>query len=168
MRRTILWVAGSLAIATTPAAAQDSAGPPAAAPALRQRIEERFAQRVQEELGLSGDQTAKLRVTAREFAGRRRGLEAQERDLRQALSSQLRPGVAADQDSVARITNDLVNLKLEYAQTFRDEMKDFSGYLSPVQRGQLFLMRERLLQRVEDIRNQRGDAGPRRWRLRAR
>jgi hypothetical protein len=127
---------------------------------LRARIEERFAQRVQEQLGLSDEQTAKLRATSREYGERRRVMESRERDLRVALTRQLRPGVAANQDSVARLTRALVDLRVDYAKTWRDEMNDLS-YLTPVQRAQLYVMRDRLLQRVQEIRDERGG-----WRRR--
>jgi Spy/CpxP family protein refolding chaperone len=127
---------------------------------LRERIEERFSQRVQEQLGLTDEQTTKLRATSREYGDRRRALEARERDLRVALTGQLRPGVAANQDSVARLTKSLVDLRVDYAKTWRDEMSDLS-YLTPVQRAQLYVMRDRLLQRVQEIRDERGG-----WRRR--
>jgi hypothetical protein len=127
---------------------------------LRRRIEERFAQRVQEQLGLTDQQTGRLRATSREYGERRRALETRERDLRMALTGQLRPGVAADQDSVTRLTRALVELRVDYAKTWRDEMSELS-YLTPVQRAQLYLMRDRLLQRVQEIRDQHGG-----WRRR--
>ena len=127
---------------------------------LRERIEERFAQRVQEQLGLTDEQTTKLRATSRQYGDRRRGLEARERDLRLALTGQLRPGVAANPDSVARLTKALLDLRVDYAKTWRDEMGDLA-FLTPVQRAQLYVMRDRLLQRVQEIRDQRGG-----WRRR--
>jgi hypothetical protein len=39
---------------------------------------------------------------------KRRAMEQEERDLRQALQGQLRPGVAANSDSVSRIVNQLL------------------------------------------------------------
>ena len=143
---------------TVSAQAPDTTHPPAQE--LRQRIEERFAQRVQEQLGLSDEQTAKLRATSREYGDRRRVLETRERDLRIALTGQLRPGMAANQDSVARLTKALLDLRVDYAKTWRDEMNDLS-YLTPVQRAQLYVMRDRLLQRVQEIRDERGG-----WRRR--
>lgn len=147
-------------------AAQDTGATRPRADLLRQRIEQRFTARVQEELGLSDDQTTKLRSTAREYATRRRELEAQERDLRSALAAQLRPGIAADQNRVAELTSKLVDLRVAYAQSFRDEMREHSKYLTPVQRAQLYVMRERLLQRVQEVRDRREEAGMRGGRRR--
>jgi Spy/CpxP family protein refolding chaperone len=159
MRRLVLLVALSLA-ALGEVAAQDPDTTRPQAQSLRQRIEERFAQRVQEQLALTDEQAAKLRATSQEYGERRRKMEARERDLRVALSGQLRPGVAADQDSVARLTKALVDLRVDYANTWRDEMNALS-YLTPVQRAQLYVMRDRLLQRVQEIRDERGG-----WRRR--
>ena len=159
MRRLVLLIALSAAAGGAVAAQYPDTTRPQAQ-ALRQRIEERFAQRVQEQLALSDEQAAKLRATSQEYGERRRKMEARERDLRVALTGQLRPGVAANEDSVARLTKALVDLRVDYANTWRDEMSALS-YLTPVQRAQLYVMRDRLLQRVQEIRDQRGG-----WRRR--
>ena len=166
MRRLVLLVALTTA-ARGAVAAQDPDTTRPQVQALRQRIEERFAQRVQEQLGLSDEQAAKLRVTSHDYGERRRKMEARERDLRVALTGQLRPGVAANEDSVARLTKALVDLRVDYANTWRDEMNALS-YLTPVQRAQLYVMRDRLLQRVQEIRDERGGwhGGPDRARPR--
>jgi hypothetical protein len=153
-------------LAAAPARAQDT-GPeddPARAQLLRQRIEDRFAERVKEEVGLNDEQLAKLRATSGTYGGRRRDLAAQERQVRSSLSEQMRPGVAANQDSVSKLTDALVNLRSAYAQTFREENAEMARYLTPVQRSQLMAMRERFVRRVQEIRRQRqatpGQAGP--------
>ena len=53
---------------------------------LRQRIEERFTERVKLELGLNEEQTAKLKQVAGDWFAKRRAMEGEERDLRQALA----------------------------------------------------------------------------------
>jgi uncharacterized protein (UPF0305 family) len=73
-----------------------------------------------------------------------------------AMSNQLRPGVAANRDSLAKLTDAASDIRVQYAQTFRDEMRETSRYLDPVQRAQLLTMRERLLRRVREIRGERG------------
>ena len=123
--------------------------------ALRQRIEERFTTRAREELGLSEEQTTRLRETSRRFGGRRRELEARGSAIREALGAQLLPGIAADRDSVARLTDAAVELRVAYAQTFRDELRETARFLDPVQRARLFTMRDRLLSRAREIRGER-------------
>lgn len=146
-----------LAFFAQPLAAQDSTGQTPRAPALRRLIEERFAARVQEQLGLSNEQMTKLRGTTARFGGKRRDLEGRQLAIRRALALQLRPGTAADQDSVAKLTDDLLAGRVAYAQTFRDELSDLKTYLDPVQRAQLMVMRERLLRRAQQFRDRQGE-----------
>ena len=142
----------SLALLLTPfvsLAAQrfDSAG--GRADSLRHRIEERFTVRVQQELGLTNEQATKLRATSATYGARRRELRDQERRIKQALWQQLQPGVAANNDSVSKLTDAMIQLKLTSAQAARDEMNELSRYLNPVQRARLYLMREQLYHRVK-------------------
>lgn len=155
MRKPALWAAALALLSTAPLAAQERDLPPAGAEGLRRRIEERFAERVRQELGLSADQMGKLRATSREFGGRRRDLEGRERALRVAVEQQLRPGVEAEMDSLARLTDDLLGVRVAYAQTFRDELADLATYLDPVQRTRLMIMRQRLIRRVQELRRER-------------
>jgi hypothetical protein len=150
----------SIALLLTPvgsltAQRSDSAGEHRA-DSLRHRIEERFAERVQRELGLTGDQATKLRATSATYGARRRELRDQERRIKQALWQQLQPGVAANNDSVSKLTDALIQLKLTSAQAARDEMKEFSRYLNPVQRARLYVMREQLYHRVKKAHGHRG------------
>ena len=129
---------------------QDAPG--ARSPALRRELEQRFAAQVREQLQLTSEQETKVRGIMSGFAERRRTLEAEERTMRQALNGQLRPGIAASPDSVARLVDGISAARVGYARLIQDEMKELSTVLDPVQRGQLFLMRDRLLQRVQEMR----------------
>ena len=124
---------------------------------MRAQIERRFTERVREELHLTDDQAARLRTTTQEYAKRRQDLRQRERTLRQALADQLRPGIAADDDSVARLTDELVGLRLHYVENLRDEFKDLSGFLAPVQRARFLVMRERLFRAMREARGRRSD-----------
>jgi hypothetical protein len=133
---------------------QDSAGT-RRADSLRHRIEERFTARVQERLGLTDEQTARLKTTSQTYAARRRELRDQAHRIRDALRAQLQPGVAADRDSVTRLTDAMVELKLRSAQATRDEMKEVSAYLTPVQRARFYLMRGQLSHHVREAHEHR-------------
>ena len=157
MRRSP-WVLAIIALVWAPVArAQDVGGDddPVRNQALRQQIEDRFAARVKAEVGLTDQQLARLRETSKTYGSRRRELAAQERVLRSALASQMRPGVAANQDSVSKLTDNLVNLRASYAQALREENREMAQYLTPVQRSQVMAMRERFTQRIREIREQR-------------
>jgi hypothetical protein len=49
----------------------------------------------------------------------------------------------------------MIELKLASAQVTRDEMRDVSKYLNPVQRARLFVMRERFSHRVKEAHDHR-------------
>lgn len=123
---------------------------------LRRQIEDRFAARVQEELGLTDQQASRMREVVGGYFVKRRGMEAEERRLRQSMAGELRPGVAANKDRVARLTDQLLDLKVRFAQSYRDEVKDLSGFLDPVQVAQFLIMRERLFDRIREAQEDRG------------
>jgi hypothetical protein len=137
------------------AEAQDTLNDPVRAERLRQQIEERFGERLKEELGLTTDQATRLRVALAGLAVRRRSMEREERLMRQALAAQLRPGIAANPDSVGRLVDALTTHRISYAQTFKDEMRELTAILSPVQRGQYLMLRDRLMQRIIDAQQER-------------
>ena len=154
MRGPALWVL-LLAAAAGPLAAQAEPDTLPRSRALRDRIEQRFAVRIKQELALSDEQATRLKAIAMEYGARRRELRHRERDLRAALNGQIRDGTTSDQDSVARLTRELLDLRVEYAESWREEMGKLSPFLTPVQRARLLVMRERLIQRVHEMRGER-------------
>jgi len=132
-------------------------GDTAEAAELRTMIEQRFSQRVQQELKLTNEQTAKLRDTQERFAPRRRALMRQQMERRRALENQMQPGVAANQDSVRKLTDALTTGRLEMVRIQQEENRELNGFLTPVQQVRYNMMRERLLQRVGEMR--RGGRG---------
>ena len=166
MKRLSLLSAVAISL-SVPVAVVAQEGPPPRGPMLRRELEQRFAAQMREQLQLSGDQETKVRGIMSGYAEKRRGLENDERAMRQALNGQLRPGIAANPDSVAKLVDAISAARVSYAKLIQDEMRELSTVLDPVQRGQLFLMRDRLLQRVQEMRDAarargepRGQGGP--------
>ena len=143
-----------VAAVAAPLAAQARHDTAAGPREMRGRIEQRFAERVKQELDLTDEQAARLKVIATEHGDRRRELRRRERELRSALDGQIGSGEAADHDSVGRLTRDLLDLRVRYAESWREEMRGME-FLTPVQRARLLVMRERLLQRVHEMRDER-------------
>ena len=141
-------------------AAQDTAVAGPMAERLRQQIEDRFGERLSQELGLTGDQSVKVRGILASWAVKRRNLEREERQLRNQLSAAMRPGVAANDQAVTRLVDGVLAGRGAMVQTFRDEMAELGTVLSPVQRAQYLLLRDRLLQRVQELRQERQANGP--------
>lgn len=152
--RYLLCLVACYLLGAVPAVAQDSTADPERAGELRRRIEARFTARVQEDLGLTDQQADKLRRVAGDYFVRRRRFEADERRLRAALAGELRPGVAAKPENVARLTDELLDLKIRYAESYREESKDLAGFLDPVQRAQYFILQERLLNRAREVQEE--------------
>ena len=122
-------------------------------PVLRDRIERRFSEQIKAELELTDEQAARLKEVAQENGPRRKELRRRERALYAELDRQLDTG-QADQDSVARMTRELLDLRVEYAEGLRAEMGKLT-FLTPVQRAKLMIMRDRLLHRVHEMRQDR-------------
>jgi hypothetical protein len=89
------------------------------------------------------------------YAGRRRDLERHQAAVRDALSAELKPEVTASADSVSRLTDELMALRVRYAESFREEQSELSKYLDPVQRARLTLLRDRLVNRAREFRGRR-------------
>jgi protein CpxP len=162
MRRLGFCVVAFLTVVARPVLAQDEGDTNPQAAVLRQQIETRFAQQIQATLGLSDEQTVKLRATFNTYAPKRRAMEQEERGIKRGLQGQLRPGIAANSDSVGKLVDRLLELKVNYAKSFVEEDREMAKFLTPVQRAQYQMLRERLMARIEEVRQQRQrqQAGP--------
>lgn len=129
---------------------------------LRAQLEERFAERIQVELGLTDEQGRQVGPILQRHARERRQVEARERQMRAALGRQLRPGIAANSDSVSALLTGIAEARVRYAEIMREELQALSTVLTPVQRGQFYLMRDRILTRAQELIDQRprGGQGP--------
>ena len=122
---------------------------------LRAEIEQRFNDRVKQELNLNADQATKLRDTQERFGTRRRAVMQQQVERRRALDGQMRPGIPANADSVNKLMDGMRTGRAEMVRIDQDEDREMAGYLTPVQRAQFLRMRERLMQRVGEMRMER-------------
>lgn len=156
--RNIVWVLGLL-LGPALAAQQDSTTLPDSAERerLQQAIERRFGVVVQQQLGLSNDQADKLRATEERFRMRRRAMVRQQLLLRFGLQEQMRPGQAANPDSVRRLMDAMQANRGDLLRLDQDQDREMSGYLTPVQRARYQMLRERLMRRLQEVR--RGRAG---------
>lgn len=122
---------------------------------LRQRIRERWNEQVRRQLDLTDDQATRLQATEQRFFQQRREILRRQRTVLLALRGQLQPGVAADADSVRRLMDAREQNRAALAQLDRDEDRETTAYLSPVQRARYQLMRQRLQERIAEMRRQR-------------
>ena len=107
------------------------------------------------DLNLSDDQAAKLQGTEQKFTQQRVELAQRQRTVNEALRGQLQPGVAANSDSVRRLMDARDRNRTALAEIERNENREVSGYLTPVQQARYQMMREQLRRRIQEIREQR-------------
>ena len=152
-----LWLALSLVVSPGLAAQEPTPARPDTAQAerLRAQIEERFSRHVQQELQLTPDQATKLRASQERFGTQRRALMRQQLERRRALEDQMQPGVAANADSVKRLMDGMQAGRSAMLKVDQDEDREMAGYLTPVQRARYQRMREGLMRRVSEMREQR-------------
>ena len=138
-----------LVLMVGPLAAQEQVGP--GREALRQQVLERFTQNFIREAGLTEDQRAEFRQTLERHFRERGRLAQRRRGLLRAIEEQLRPGVAADADSVTRVVESVVALGEEMAAAVRAEQEEYAGFLDPVQRALLLIHYERFQRQIEGV-----------------
>ncbi len=140
----------ALLLMATPLAAQQ--GPPRpGAEALRQQVMQRFLDAYQTQAGLTPDQDRRFREVFRRSLDQRRDIQQREQQFWRALEGQMRPGVAANADSVTKLLDGIIAQRAALVDQTRNEQREYAQFLTPVQRGQLALMTERLQQQVQDV-----------------
>jgi len=147
-----LWILG-LCLVAAPALAQQ--GPPPGVQLLQQRVMEQFLTTYRTQAGLTPDQDRRFTEVFRRSMEQRRALHHREQQLWRALEGQMRPGVAANPDSVTRLLDGVMAQRTALVEQGRAEQREYAQFLSPVQRGQLALMMERFQQQVEGILRRR-------------
>src|SRR5213594_4138206 len=158
MKQVLFVMLLALALPALEAQTRSDTSGEAEAEQLRQQIRQRWNARVRQELNLSDDQAAKLQGTEQKFTQQRVDLAQRQRAINEALRGQLRPGVAANSDSVRRLMDARDRNRTALAEIDRNENREVSGYLTPVQ-ARYQMMREQLRRRIQEIREQRRRRG---------
>ena len=152
--RTILLIPVLAALVAQPLTAQD---PPERRQQLQQEVMRRFTENYGTQVGLDDEQFARFEETARQSMERRMEALQRERQLWMALQGQMRPGVAADADSLRTMMAALMDIQQERVDRAREEMAIYGEFLTPVQQAQLMLSLRRLQHQMEGARmRQRG------------
>ncbi len=119
---------------------------------MRAQIEERFGQAIRNQLGLNDQQMERLRTVSRANEDRHRDFNQREADMFRAAMDQMKPGVAANQDSLAHLLDGIAALRVQRAQSEQQELRELAQFLNPLQRVKLLVMRQQLMNRVQAIR----------------
>ena len=128
--------------------------------ALIQRITQQFMENYRNQAGLTPEQYQRFRTVAQRSFEARQERQRKEQELWRALQAQMRPGFAANADSVSRLLDAIVASRAAAVEQLRADEREFATFLSPVQRAQLFLQLERLQRNIEaTIRRRMQQAG---------
>ncbi len=146
MRRLLVVL---LVFAAVPVVAQQP--PRAQEEALRQQVMERFLQNYRNQAGLTEEQFQRFTdITLRAFRERRQ-FEVRQRQLMRALEGQLRPGVAADQDSLLVLLDAMTQTRQALVDLGTRDLEEYATFLDPVQQAQLIVSLERFQQQIENL-----------------
>jgi Spy/CpxP family protein refolding chaperone len=151
MRR---FAAVALVILAAPLAAQQPQGRPNRE-ALRQMVIGRFLQTFHDQAGLTADQDQKFRDVFRRAMQQRQDAQEHEQELWRALEAQMRPGVAANADSVNKLLDGVIAARSAEVDLLRRENQQLAQFLSPVQRAQFAIMWEHFQQQVQNVLRRR-------------
>lgn len=128
---------------------------------LERQVRQRIAAVVKERLELTDAQAQQLQAVEGRSELRRRDLMQREMRLRRDLRQQLSPGVAADQQRVASLLDQIMAVHRERVAITEQEQRELARFLTPVQRAKYLGLQGELRRRIEGMR-QRGEAMRRR------
>ncbi len=147
MRKVILGVL--LILVAGPLTAQDQG--PLARESLRRQVLERFMQNFMQQAGLADEERAQFQQMSQRHFRERAQQDQHRRQLVRALDEQMRPGVAANPDSVSALLESLVVLGEEMAAAVRAQQEEYATFLTPVQRGLFMIHYERFQRQVQSV-----------------
>lgn len=132
-------------------AAGDSANPRRAM--LEERLRQRTADIVKRRLQLTDDQMKQLQATNSRFEKQRMDLMGRERDTRRELRQQLLAGDDANQNRVAQLLDQAMQLERQRLDLQQSEQRELATFLKPVQRAKLFGLQAEMRRRAQELRN---------------
>jgi predicted nucleic acid-binding Zn-ribbon protein len=125
---------------------------------LQRRIQERFNEVVQEELGISDDQARQLRDLSVELMERRRALATRHGELQERLAE---VGPASTDAEARQVLDELRSLHRAEADLVAEEIDRLLEVIEPAGVARFYALRQRMMQRIEARRGGApGPAGP--------
>jgi len=120
---------------------------------LQQRVRRAFNEVVRRQLNLSVPQMQTLQRTDQKYEQQRRAVVLEEREARLNLAAAMQDSTGhPDQDKIAQYLDQLVAGQRRRAELLASEQKEFSTFLSPLQRAQYFELKERLGRKLQELR----------------
>ena len=126
--------------------------------ALVEQVIQQFVMRYERMAALTPDQSEQFRTAVIKNFQARKDQQQREREALQALEFQMRPGVAANADSVTRLIDALTAARQAEIDQSKAEQREYAAFLNPVQRGQLVIQWEQLMNRIQQAIRDRQQA----------
>jgi Spy/CpxP family protein refolding chaperone len=145
-------VALLITAAAPPAGAQRGAPDNPRRAELEQQVRQRMARMLRERVGLTDEQFEQLVQVNRRFDDRRRTLVEQERDVRIGLRQEVLREDKADQERVARLVEQAIQVQRQRLQLLEEEQRALADFLTPLQRAKYMAVQEQIHRALEEMR----------------
>lgn len=130
--------------------------------ALVKQLRQRWQQIVHDRLGLTDVQLRQLQETTRHFNAQRQTLNQEERAIRGEMRDQVTGVTPTDDKHLAAMIDTVLDLQRQRLELTRNEQRELSLFLTPLQRVKYLALQEQLRQQIERLRQAgvgRGEAG---------
>lgn len=164
MRRLVL----ALVLAVLPAMLSAQAGGDSTTQVdnIRKQIRRQWHQHIVTQLQLNPDQASQLQATEDKYDELRQPIQRRQVEIAGELNRQMQPGVAADNDAVARLLAEREDNRAKIQELDRQQDREMAGYLTPVQRVRYQRQREWLKGQIQQARERKQQGRPPRRRVR--
>jgi hypothetical protein len=124
---------------------------------LEAQLQQRMGQVVRRQLQLSDSQFQQLTAVNRRYDARRRELLQRERGIRLALRGELTRGAQSNEDRVGGLLDSLMGIQQDRLDLLREEQRDLSTFLTPVQRARYAALEEQMRRRINEHRRRQSE-----------
>jgi hypothetical protein len=119
---------------------------------LIQRLRQRWQEVVRNRLGLTDVQVRQLQETTRHYNAQRMTLNQQERQIRREMRDQVTGAAPEDDKHLAALIDSILDIQRLRLELVRNEQRELSLFLTPLQRVKYLALQEQLRQQVERLR----------------
>jgi hypothetical protein len=119
---------------------------------LAKRIREQWMKIVHDRLGLNDVQMRQLQETTRHFNAQRQTLNQEERAIRTEMRDQVIGTAPVDDKHLAAMIDTVLDLQRQRLELTRNEQRELSLFLTPLQRVKYLALQEQLRQQMERLR----------------
>lgn len=120
--------------------------------ALAKALRERWQQIVHDKLALTDVQMRQLQETTRHFNAQRQTLNKEEREIRKEMRDQVTGVTPTDDKHLAAMIDTVLDLQRQRLELTRNEQRELSLFLTPLQRVKYLALQEQLRQQIERLR----------------